>query len=936
MVTGEAGIGKSRLVAEVVADAVSVLTGCAVPVTGPAVAYGPWLRILREIGDPLAAPGSASSIPDTSPRLETTRAARLDHCCQLLSIAAYECPMTIVLEDLHWADEASLELLAFVVRRWQHERVLILATFRTDDPAAEAAWPPMAELQRCESVYRLHLDPLPLNDLSTIVRQSMALTAADPAAGVDRIITDSGGNTFLAVELAKATSADRLPRHLADIMASRLYGLPSRTTSALQALAVLGRPATHRELELIVLAAGEPVLSGDSLLLAVRGDILLVNSFGTSQEYAYRHGLMIGLVLGDLMPGDRLRWHRAVAEALGSFELAHLTSFGEVGEHWFLADMPEQALRSAVVAGIGATAVVAPDQARRHTSRALLLWDRVADPVSISGIDLWELRRLAAAACRWCGDLPAAVTLVELALAAGADDAAIASLLERLGRYRYESGDAAAAMACYIRAAELLGAGSLSELHATVTAAIASLHSLSGHHRIAVPAAHRAAAEAETVGAPAQQSYALTTAGMSESELGLAKDAVADLMKARSLAESCGDIEGRLRAEAGLCVALDRLGELEPALVAAKRGLEITTSYQLGANLGLITLANVVDLMRLLGRWAEADQLLTSRTDGSAATQHRSFLLVMRAQLRLPCGRFDEVAADLDEADSLLDLLPQPAIAVPFLNTRAELALWSGIPSQAWDFIERALDVLAALDEPQLVAWTCALGMRAIADDERHHRRDHAGLVLRQQRAAQLLDAARQVAAEPGLGPQGKCWLTVLGAEHDRYRAVAAPPSWQDAADQWHGLHRPYDRAYALYRLAESFAGSGERRRAAAALDAGMTIAGQLAARPLLAEMQALAKRSRIGGAPAPAAASALKGSDLTAREIEVLKMVSEGRSNRQIARELFISEKTVSVHVSHVLTKLHAGTRTEAAWVANQRGLLDSAERAGRAPDRR
>ncbi len=957
LVTGESGIGKSRLLAEALAGVGQVATGAAVPVTGPAIAYGLWLRVLRELtaADPLELLGSDS---DTSGglRFATTRAARLDRCFVAIETAARRRPLAIVLEDLQWADEASLELLAFVVRRLDPVQlgpaVLIVATSRFEDGAA-AVGPLLTELQRQHNVHRVHLEPLPRAELGKLVATVLVDRAADqvvadgsgrrddadPAAAVDRILADCGGNTFLATELAMTSTRDGVPRHLSDIMLARLSGLPTSATAGLHALAVLGRPATHHELERIVSAAGRGPLPGDGLRHAVNRNLLAVTPGDAADEYAFRHGLMAGLIRNDLMPGDRTAWHRAIAEALSTGDLRAATSAAEVAEHAYRSGDPARALRTAVVAGREAIAVVAPGEAHRHLSRAVDLWPRVEHPERVAALARWELFALTAGAARWCGDLPGAIALVEEALRDGPPDDGAASLLERLGRFRYESGDSAAAGTCYRRARELLGHGPPSTLSVQIAAAAASLELLAGHHRRAVTAAHRAAADAERVGAPAQQAYALTMAGVSESELGLAERSIADLRRAAALAVESGDIESLLRAESGLCVALDRLGRLRDALAAARRALAITTRFQLGGNLGQIALANTVDLLRMLGSWSEAVDLVESAPEDSTAGQHRSFLLVMRALVNVPRGRFDAVDDDLAAAAALVDRSPQPAIAVPMWNCAAELLVWRAAPADAWEVTVLALDALAGMEEPQLVAWTCALGMRAIADDERRHRRDRAGHVDRAGRARRLLEAA-PVDGEVGLGPQGSAWVATLHAESGRYRGDIAPEAWSGAADRWRALERPYDEAYALYRLAEAYAGARDRRRAGEALSRSLSLAESLGADPLVRDLRALAQRTRLAGASA--ADSALdrsreaSGGGLTARETEVLGMLAEGMSNRQIARRLFISEKTVSVHVSNLLAKLQASTRTEAAWLAQQRGLLGhAADRSRDAPVR-
>jgi DNA-binding NarL/FixJ family response regulator len=148
--------------------------------------------------------------------------------------------------------------------------------------------------------------------------------------------------------------------------------------------------------------------------------------------------------------------------------------------------------------------------------------------------------------------------------------------------------------------------------------------------------------------------------------------------------------------------------------------------------------------------------------------------------------------------------------------------------------------------------------------------------------------------------------------------------AWQDAAQAWEAASEPYPLATALLRCAESVLGAGDRDGAAAQLRRAAELAHRLGARPLSDDIALLARRARIAlgehGDQAPTGPERL---GLTAREFEVLRLVAAGRSNREIATELFISAKTASVHVSNILSKLGVATRGEAAATAHRLHLL-------------
>jgi DNA-binding CsgD family transcriptional regulator len=167
-------------------------------------------------------------------------------------------------------------------------------------------------------------------------------------------------------------------------------------------------------------------------------------------------------------------------------------------------------------------------------------------------------------------------------------------------------------------------------------------------------------------------------------------------------------------------------------------------------------------------------------------------------------------------------------------------------------------------------------------------------------------------------------------AEHTRLHGRSDPTRWQAAADAWLALRQPYPAAYAHWRQAEALLGrTTQASQAAVPLRHAHTAAQRLGARPLLGEITALARRARIilddpGKPGKPVAVSPLARLGLTERELELLKYVAAGRSNREIGQALFISAKTASVHVSNILRKLQVTSRVQAATAAHRLGLID------------
>jgi DNA-binding NarL/FixJ family response regulator len=171
-------------------------------------------------------------------------------------------------------------------------------------------------------------------------------------------------------------------------------------------------------------------------------------------------------------------------------------------------------------------------------------------------------------------------------------------------------------------------------------------------------------------------------------------------------------------------------------------------------------------------------------------------------------------------------------------------------------------------------------------------------------------------------------------AERTRLIRQSDPGLWENAAAQWRALGQPYPAAYARWRQAEALmAARHARAEAAAALGEASEIATSLGAAPLVAEISALARAARLGGqagepSPQPPPVPG-EAAGLTRRELEVLELLAEGLTNREIAEKLYISRKTAGVHVSHILRKLDANNRGTAAATAHRLGLVDSSPHA-------
>jgi len=262
----------------------------------------------------------------------------------------------------------------------------------------------------------------------------------------------------------------------------------------------------------------------------------------------------------------------------------------------------------------------------------------------------------------------------------------------------------------------------------------------------------------------------------------------------------------------------------------------------------------------------------------------------------------------------------------------AERALWNGDPRSAVAEVEATILAIEEIDEgyhsPQLIR-VSAVGLGALADLAASARASVAdrrlGEVLEQ--ANKMLQIAREGAVNarmPGfaLGVDGRGWLSRAEAEWRRANGDNDPAAWQAVVDTF-GEGFVYETARSRWRLAEALAEAGDREAAAREWELASRVADDLRAAPLEAALADLGRRARIGGTArgrGPGGRGPLAG--LTEREREVLKLLATGSSNKEIGTELFISPKTVSVHVSNILAKLSAGSRTEAAAIALREGV--------------
>jgi DNA-binding CsgD family transcriptional regulator/tetratricopeptide (TPR) repeat protein len=941
LLAGDAGVGKTRLLLAFAERArlrgMRVLMGACVELGDIGLAYLPVVDALRQLADDpeearllvgaaSTAPGLGRLLPGIAPAGPTgadlDQLQVLDAVRAVLVGLAEPSPVVLVLEDLHWADRATRDLVAFLARTLRSGRVTLVVSYRADElHRRHPLRPLLAELVRLPGVERLQLAPFTRAELAEHLE---AIAGAPlPAEQVEGIYTRSEGNPFYAEQLLAAGAGDaqtELPATLAEVLLARVQGLSEPAQQMLRVAAVAGRRVSHR---LLAGVAGRPEADLEQGLHETVGAGVLATDVA-SGSYAFRHALLQEAVYGDLLPGEQVRLHAAYARLLAvepdgaAAELAHhcLASHDLVG-----------ALAASVRAAEEAEAVLAPAEALRHLSSALGLWERVPEPAAAAGIDLVELTLRAAAAASAAGEHQRAASLArDAARTAGAteDPARAARAYERLGTYLFYAGRVEESLDARARAVELVPAQPPTPLRARVTAAIAQ--SLVNARR---PAEARrwcdeALAAARGAGSADEEADVLLSLGMIE-QYDDPAGACTRFVAARAQAAAAGNPEIELRALYCLAEVSSQLGDLASACAAFDEGAELVERTGLGwSGMTIFLRRGQLKARYRTGDWDECEGLIAAVpefTTLAVAEVVAQGLGVLVARARPAASMWLRQLAGLAGADAALDR----DVAV----WEAGLAAWQGDLEGARSAIRRGLaaaDAVEIFDQALEGAWVAMNGLSVEADRAEQARAagDTATLADAIEVGRALLERVR-ADAEQAHGTHLAHDVHVRGrlaeaeAEWTRLQGHSDPARWQAAVEAF-----SYGNVYAVarcrWRLAEALLGAGDREQATAAARAAHETATALGAAPLRAALQALARRGRLDLGAGLRAPRPLAG--LTPRELEVLRLLAEGRSNRQIAERLFISGKTASVHVTNLLAKLGVHSRLEAAAMARRLGL--------------
>jgi DNA-binding CsgD family transcriptional regulator/tetratricopeptide (TPR) repeat protein len=952
-IEGEAGLGKSRLLRETVGrhlhEGDLLVLAHGVDLMGDQLPFGIIAEAMRSLvraGGPealAALPSGAEAVANAfaaaEPGFVLERLRRVDlftgFATLIDSLAAREL-VWLAVEDLHLADESSLELLAYVARVVSSGSLLTMYTVRTGAGVPSSAF----ALFSADSARALNASTITLKPLDRAAAESVVTDLTDePPDGrlLDRLLEMGDGNPFLTEELVYGglTADGPLPASPQAAMLARIGRLSDDAADLVRGASLAYGSFTLDNLRRL--------MSYDDGRLDAALDEgaahRVIERETSSDGFRFHHALLKEAVAASLPPAQRRRTHRTWAEVREA-DLAHESdpwlATVAAAHHWVGSGDVERGFDACVRAVQAAAMFHVPSERAPLLAEALRLWDRVPDAESRSGRSRDQLAMETIRAAHFAGDWEGALELLDAELRhqdSDRDPVRRATLelsrqgtLEQLGR-----GVSADFVPKLDDMADLLLEASDGPWLANGCLDAAWRISVSPHPERALELRERAASAALAQDDPQAQLNAWQTLADNLLAKGRLDDAflvLDDLVELTTtrLPERLSD------AEAQLCWFLCFRGDLAAGLGVAERAMRRIPSSGLSNRLFAYVAQNLAYALIELGRWDEADRWLA---EARTAYPHGWTAVEIQAEsVRLACYRGDTAAADAlaaamwdavprDERDALVALGRGGTARI----ARATLAAGRGDVAGVREQLAPVWAVPGLREESDSVWRAVLVAASAEADAATRARRSRRRTDPQSTESERHVETLQAVAADLyAPGPLGVAWTKHLAAELSRFRQEDDADMWRDVHDAWEAIGVQHDRGWALHHLAECCLTDGERDPAQTAILKALDIATRLGAKPLETALLGVADRSRLRShatvtATARPAAQVL--SILTPREADVLKLIARGNSNNQIAGLLFISPKTVSVHVSHVLAKLEVRSRAEAAALAFHSGLV-------------
>ncbi|MGW5878265.1 helix-turn-helix transcriptional regulator [Nocardiopsis terrae] len=941
----DAGIGKTRLITEYLARTPlnrTVVGGC-LELGTEGIAYAPFTTVLRHLvreGAPGGTVGGelARLVPGLGPAPEATeesRARLFEAVLTFLEERARPDGLAVVVEDLHWADASTRDLLVFLLRNLEAAPVHLLVSIRTDDlHRSHPMRRLLPEIERLPGVRRLNLGPLSRDE---VAEQAAALgRQADP----DLLHARSGGNPLFVESLLADPGplGTALPDGPRELLLRGVDPLPETTRTVLGLASAAGDRVDHSVLAEVAEHSGIGEGALDSALRpAIDAGVLRANEDG----YLFRHALLTEAVYADLLPGERVRVHRRYADVLEKGVPGRVPgeTAAQLARHAHAVHDHPRALSAAWTAAEHAAATAAHPEYLDLLERVLELWELVPDAADRLGLPHGEILRRACTAAHVFGSTRRAVAHATAGLRA-TDPAThpelTGELLMARGRARSDQGR--------VDALEDLRAAA-EHLHhdhprrPALDAASATVLMRLGREEESEQAARAALTTAQRTGDQVSEVDALMTLssllgetsgigqdpaggrglgggagiGVERNEEPGAGDAVAEMLhRAIDLAQRTGQVRMEVRAWRNLAVHLDQELRLAEAYRAAQRGVERCAELGLSRSQGVGCGATMAALLTDMGRLDEAEALLVRLPRGQSRQEaHRLNLMAQFCALQ---GRWAQAEQALE---AFTQLMPRDVSSpVEYLNhyyARSHLLIFRGELVESAREVERAHDDIGMLELGRFPL--DGLAMVGVLVFRLRRQGDPEGL-----RAAEKLAAHLRANLDHDRGrisPMGRLGRRVLVG----FLSEDPTEMLEHLVGAAETAERAGYRGFQLRSLMGAFHAAldlGDHGRARALLERYETSLGPGTAWNFDQE----AERMRTDLKEAVTVPATLPAG-LTRRELEVLTEVAEGLSNREVGEALFISAKTVSVHLSNLMGKLGVGNRTAAVARARELGLV-------------
>jgi predicted ATPase/DNA-binding CsgD family transcriptional regulator len=963
LIGGEAGIGKTRLLSHFFrSEPCRLLAGSCLDLGPDGLPFGPFTAMLRDLVKEMGAnavtamlpgggqaaqelgrllPELAGSAPDRDDdgrsgpgRADEARARLFEEFLTLLERLAEDQPVALVVEDAHWADRSSRDLLTFLVR-YQHSLpgVAIVVTFRSDELyRTHPLRPLLAEFSRVDWVNRIELPGLSRRQAGELAAAILGREPGDDLA--DALYARAEGNPLFTEELlASPDGSYETPGSLTDLLLRTVQRLPDATQELLRLVSASPGVVSPGLLIAVTEEGADELLQ--VLRPAVTGNVLVT----TADGYAFRHALIREAVYEDLLPGEPGRIHSRYALAIEKDPSLVASGRAAVVQayHWDAANNATRALVSAWQAARQAGRAMAHAERLNMLARVLNRWDQVPDAAERIGATRVCVFEEAVAASRDAGEDHRGLAFTTAAIAEldeHAQPVRVAELLleqadfeELLGR----PGASADIQHALRLVPESLATQEDTYPNAWQTRISALIKSVVSAYDWSEPQVEQWLDEVlrfarKTGDREAEARALLLLAFMRANPGGLAQhgsEPMRLIAQGRALAESVGAYNEILRATIYESHLLCGAGEYERAIAVARQGIADAARYGIARGLGALTAINVAEPLFALGRWDEALDATDQALDIAPPPRAKAVLWYLTGSIALARGDYVTAGAMVAASRPVLASVRYSDQYHPTLGTmETGLMLATEGAAMAVTTAPSLLDRFdLSVSGPRYV-WpflvTAALAASAASE---------AGNEAGDELLKRLWSTAKKTEA---FGPVQEAWrLTFTAATASGSRASA----WDCAAGAWEALHQTQQTAIALFQRARALLSgtdssavpTGEGRESAAArLRRAAGLAAELRARPLGEQIADLARRAGIWLADNDAAPGRAGQVSLTSRESEVLSLLAAGRPNREIAAALFISPKTASVHVSNILGKLGAVNRTEAAASARTLGIIE------------